>query len=554
MNEKKNVKKPKKVDIFKNISFTKKSQPTLLSIIKKPSLYGNNIKKVSIIQTHISYVVLTGKYVYKIKKPVNFSFLDFSTIEKRKHFCEEELRLNRRLCPEIYLDVVPLTRKNDDVEINGSGEVIDYAVKMKEFPQESIFNRLLEKNKIDEKTIDNIVDILVNFYKSSKSSVEINYFGTVEAIKHNTDENFEQTKDFINLTITKEIFDFIKNQTNDFLNVNKNIFDDRIKNGFIKDCHGDLHSGNIVLLDDKICIFDCIEFNQRFRYSDVASDIAFLSMDLDFLGQAYLSSYLIEKYVEKSKDENIFDVLNFYKCYRAYVRGKVIGFKLNDSNIDKLEKEKTINLARKYFDLAYFYSQLFSRKNKKDVKPVLFITTGLTGTGKTTVARKFAVDYNAKIISTDAVRKEFAGIDKYERHHDAYNAGLYCPKKMRQTYDKIFEKADVFLNNKKNVVLDATFKTEKLRDMARKISEKNNACFLILYCNCPIEKVKEYLDARVKKKSVSDGRWEIYIKQKDSFEKPRKKDFVEIDVSKNNLDYQLKVFNSVIQKFVRVKN
>jgi len=548
MNDKKKVKKPKKTDISKNISIQEKSQPTLLSIIKKPSLYGNNIKNVSVIQTHISYVVLTGKYVYKIKKPVNFGFLDFSTLEKRKYFCEEELRLNRRLCPEIYLDVVSFTKKNDDIEINGSGEIIDFAVKMNEFPQESILNKLLKKNKIVEKTIDNIVDILVNFYKSSISSDEINYFGTVEAVKHNTDENFEQTKEFINLTITKEKFDSIKKRTNDFLNLNKNILENRVKNGFIKDCHGDLHSGNIVVINDKICIFDCIEFNQRFRYSDVASDIAFLSMDLDFLGQAYLSSYLIEKYVEKSKDENIFDVLNFYKCYRAYVRGKVIGFKLNDPNIDKLEKEKTINLARKYFDLAYFYSKLFSRNHKKDIKPVLFITTGLTGTGKTTIARKFAVDYNAKIISTDTVRKEFAGIDKYERHYDAYNTGLYSPKKMRQTYDKMFEKAEFFLNNRKNVVLDATFKTEKLRDIARKISEKNNVFFLILYCNCPEEKVKEYLDARVKKKSVSDGRWEIYVKQKDSFEKPEKNDFVEIDISKNNLDYQLKVFNNVIQK------
>ncbi len=524
------------------------NQEKFYKIIKNPSLYGDNIKDVRIIQTHISYVILTGEYVYKFKKPVNFGFLDFSTLEKRKYYCEEELRLNKRLCPEIYLDVVPFTRKNDSVEINGLGKVIEYAVKIKEFPQEAILNKFLEKNGIGEETIDNIVDILVEFYKSSKNSDEIDYFGTVEAIKNNIDENFEQTKDFINLTITKEMFDFIKKRTNDFLKENKNMFENRVKNGFIKDCHGDLHSGNIVLLDDKICIFDCIEFNKRFRYSDVASDIAFLSMDLDFLGQAYSSSYFIQKYVEKSKDENLFKVLNFYKCYKAYVRGKVIGFKINDSNIDKIEKEKTIYLARKYFDLAYYYSQLFSRKNKRDVKPVLFITTGLTGTGKTTVARKFAIDYNANIISSDNIRKELAGIDKYERHYDAYNTGLYSPKKMRKTYDKIFEKAKIFLKDQKNVVLDATFKTEKLRDLARVISKKNNACFLILYCNCPKEKVKEYLNFRVAKKSVSDGRWEIYVKQKDSFEKPKKNDFIEIDVSKNNFDYQLNVFKNAINK------
>lgn len=521
-------------------------QENFYEIIKKPSFYGNNIKKVKIIQTHISYVILTGKHAYKIKKHVNFGFLDFSTLEKRKKFCEEELKLNKRLCPDIYLEVVSFTRKNNGIEINGSGEVIDYAVKMKEFPQKFILSKLIEKNIIEEKTIDNIVDILVDFYKYSKYSDEISYFGTVEAIKHNTDENFEQTKDFINLTITKEIFDFIKKRNNNFLNLNKNIFDNRINNGFIRDCHGDLHSGNIVLLDNKICIFDCIEFNKRFRYCDVASDIAFLSMDLDFLGQPYLSSYLIEKYVERSKDENIFDVLNFYKCYRAYVRGKVTSFRLNDLNIDK--KEKTINLAKKYFALALYYSNLFSIKNKKDVGPVLFITTGLTGTGKTTVARKFAIDYNAKIISSDNIRKEFVGIDKYERHYDSYNTGLYNPKKMRETYDKIFEIAEIFLKNQKNIVLDATFKTEKLRSIARDLSKKNNACFVILYCNCPEEIVKKYLDSRMNKKSISDGRWEIYVKQKDSFEKPVLNDFVEIDVSKNNLDYQLDVFKQVIQK------
>ncbi len=525
----------------------KNDNTNLLKLIKNPRIYRSNIKKVNIIQTHISYVILTGKYAYKFKKPVNFGFLDFSTLEKRKFFCEEEIRLNRRLCPEIYLEVVTLNRKNDDIIINGSGEVIDYAVKMKEFPQSFILNKLIEKKKIDEKIIDNIIDILVKFYRYSKSTNDINYYGTTEVIKNNTEENFEQTKGFINLTITKEIFDSIKKRTDDFINANTNIFDERIKNGFIKDCHGDLHSGNIVLLNDKVCIFDCIEFNKRFRYSDVASDIAFLSMDLDFLGKPYLSSYLIEKYVVKSKDENIFNILNFYKCYRAFVRGKVIGFKLNDAKINQFEREKTIKLAKKYFDLANFYSKLFS-KGKNDVNPILFVTTGLTGSGKTTVARKFAVDYNAKMISTDTVRKEFAGIDKYERHFDAYNTGLYSPDKMKQIYNKVFEKADILLNNKKNVILDATFITRKLRDISRRLAEKNNADFLILYCNCPEKKVKNYLENRVKKKSISDGRWEIYIEQKNSYEKPLSKDAIEIDVSVNDLDYHLKIFNKVIQK------
>ena len=210
-------------------------QEKILNIIKKPGLYGNSIKNVSVIQTHISYVVLTGKYAYKFKKPVNFGFLDFTTLDKRKHFCEEELRLNKRLCPEIYLDVVPITQSNNHIEIAGDGKVIDYAVKMKEFPQKSIMTRLLKKGEVDEEVLDKIVDILVSFYKSGKRSEEIDYFGSIKAIKNNTDENFEQTESFINLTISKDIFNSIKKTTNKFLERKKNLFVARVKNGFICD-------------------------------------------------------------------------------------------------------------------------------------------------------------------------------------------------------------------------------------------------------------------------------------------------------------------------------
>jgi len=520
----------------------------LFEKLKNPAIYGSDVESVNILQTHISYVILTGKYAYKIKKPVNFGFLDFSTLEKRKYFCKEELNLNRRLCPDIYLDVVAFTEKNEDLEIDGRGQIVEYAVKMKEFPQEKIMTKLLQQGKIDEDIFDKICDILVKFYRSSKHSEDIKQYGTVETVKKNTDENFEQTKVVIDITIPKKIFEDIKLYTNEFLKKKNDIFQNRIKQGHIRDCHGDLHSGNIVVNEDEICIFDCIEFNKRFRYSDVASDISFLAMDLDYLGYPYLSSYFIEKYIKKSKDADISKILNFYKCYRAYVRGKVIGFKLDDPNIAKLEKQEIKNEAKKYFDLAYYYSSLFSR-NLNKTRPLLFITSGLTGTGKTTVAKKISVDYNAKLISTDNVRKELEGIDKFERHHDAYNTGLYSPEKMLYTYKKILEKANVFLKKEENVVLDATFKSKKLRNMAYEISKKNNAVFLILYCKCPEEKVKEYLEKRVKKKSVSDGRWEIYIKQKDSFESfGSNHKIVEIDISNKSYEYQIDVFRKILKK------
>lgn len=518
--------------------------------LKDPNLYGSEVESIEILQTHISYVALTGKYAYKIKKPVDFGFLDFSTLEKRKYFCEEELRLNRRLCPDIYLDVVPITVKNNKLELNGEGKIVEYALKMKEFSQEKIMTKLLQQGKIDEDILDKICDILIEFYKGSEYSKEIDKYGSVDFIKKNTDENFEQTKPVIDITIPRKIFDNIKKYTNDFLKKKKDNLENRIKKGNIRDCHGDLHSGNIVVSGDDICIFDCIEFNKRFRYSDIASDMAFLAMDLDYLGSPYLSSYFINYYIEKTKDLSIVDILNFYKCYRAYVRGKVIGFRLDDPHIDESEKLKIKKDAKKYFNLAYYYSSLFYRDLIK-TRPLIFITSGLTGTGKTTVVKKISVDYNAKLISSDNVRKELEGIDKFERHHDAYNTGLYSPEKMLFTYKRVLEKADAFLRNGKNVVLDATFKSKKLREMAYEIASKNNAVFIILYCKCSEKKVKEYLEKRVKKKSVSDGRWEIYLKQKDSFEIFNKDyNIVEIDISNNSYDYQIGVFREILNKAI----
>ncbi len=527
-------------------------QKDFIKELKNPETFDGNVDSVKLLQTHISYVALTGEYAYKVKKPVDFGFLDFSTLEKRKYFCEQELKLNKRLCPQIYEKVVPITQKDNVIEVDGDGIIVDYAVKMKEFPQKNIMSSLLDKDKISFKKIDYIVDNLVDFYKSEKSTDEIKKFGEIKTIKQNTDENFQQTESMIGEIISNEDYSFIRDVTNQYLKDYKLFFERRIKKGYIKDCHGDLHSGNIVLLDDDICIFDCIEFNKRFRYSDIASDIGFLAMDLDFKGHAFLSSYLIERYVKRSDDKSIFDVLNFYKCYRAYVRGKVTGFRLSDDNIDSNEREEIKKTASNYFDLACYYARLMKYKLEQKNRRVLFITSGLTGTGKTTAAKKVKIDYNAKVVSTDVVRKKLAGIDKYERHHDAYNTGMYSPQKMRETYHEVFKIGKKLLNQGKNVVFDATFKSADLRKEAYQIALQANSKFVILNTICPEEVVKKYLDRRVESKSVSDGRWEIYVKQKNSFEDfnnelPR----IKIDISKKSLKYQLEIFNKVLNLIVK---
>jgi len=515
------------------------NQGMLFDHLKNPGFYGPSVTSVKLLQTHISYVALTGTYAYKVKKPVNFGFLDFSTLDKRKYFCEEELRLNRRLSPEIYLDVLPITKTDSTLELNGSGHIVDYALKMKEFPQEQIMTNILKRGAITEEIIDQLCQRLIEFYSTQQPTEDITKFGEVHAVKQNIDENFEQTKPMIDITVSKETFHYISDAATRFFEKKKNVFKHRMNDGRILDCHGDLHSGNIVITDHKIQIFDCIEFNERFRYIDVASDIGFLAMDLDYQNYPYLSCHLIQNYIEQSGDRGIHEVLNFYKSYRAYVRGKVHGFQLNDPHISPETKQDIVHHAKKYFDLSKYYAELFSR-DLRATRPLVFIVSGLTGTGKSTIARKLAVDYHAAQINTDVVRKKYAGIEKYERHHDEFSTGLYSPENIDRTYEQVMDLAAQHLRNKENAVLDATFQKRSYRDMARDIAKNHHATPVFISCTCPDEVVKRRLEERLKKKSVSDGRWEIYRQQQKTFE-PFSSDepFFVMDTSNESYEYRM---------------
>jgi aminoglycoside phosphotransferase family enzyme/predicted kinase len=515
------------------------NQGMLFDHLKKPGFYGPDVTEVRLLQTHISYVALTGTYAYKVKKPVNFGFLDFSTLDKRKYFCEEELRLNRRLSPEIYLDVLPITRTDSTLELNGSGPVVDYALKMKEFPQEQIMTTMLKRGEVTEESVDQLCERLIAFYTAQQSTEDITRFGEVPAVKQNIDENFEQTKPMIDITVPKDTFQFISEAATRFLEKRKTVFKHRMQDGRILDCHGDLHSGNIVITKRSIQIFDCIEFNERFRFIDVASDIGFLAMDLDYQNYPYLSSHLIQEYVKRSGDQGIYEVLNFYKSYRAYVRGKVHGFQLNDPHISPEVKQDILLHAKKYFALSKYYAELFSL----DLKPsrqLVFVVSGLTGTGKSTVAQKLAVDYHARQINTDVVRKQYAGIEQYERHHDEFHTGLYSPENIDKTYEQVMGLAARYLKKKENVVLDATFQKKSYRDLARALAQKHHAAAVFISCVCPDDVVKRRLEERLKKKSVSDGRWEIYRHQQKTFESfSTDEPFLTMDTSNESYEYRM---------------
>jgi aminoglycoside phosphotransferase family enzyme len=332
--------------------------PSLQKALLDPAIYPDLPKEVKLIETHISLLFLTGNHVYKVKKPVDFGFLDFTSLEKRRYFCEQEVMLNRRLSPDIYLGVVKITRDRDRLSLDGRGEVEEYAVKMKQIPEELLMDKLLEKGQVNQGMMEALSEKLVRFYSSADTNETIKSFGRPERVKQDTDENFEQTQKYVDVVIPKKIFEEIRKRTNKFFITQQKLFLQRIASDRIRDCHGDLRLEHI-FWGKEISIFDCIEFNQRFRYTDVAADMAFLAMDLDYHGREDLSEHLIRAYIEKSGDQELLSMLNFYKCYRAYVRGKVESFRLDDLNIPEEEKKEALQRAQKYFDLARGYAQKF---------------------------------------------------------------------------------------------------------------------------------------------------------------------------------------------------
>ncbi|NHJ03128.1 MAG: hypothetical protein EAX86_13405 [Candidatus Heimdallarchaeota archaeon] len=312
------------------------------------SAYEHPVKSIEIRETHISWVFLTGNFAYKVKKEIKFGdILDFSTLDLRKKYCHEEIELNSRFSPEIYLDVIAIDSKG---KINGEDEIIEYGVRMKQMPEDRLMSQLLEKNLVSEQAVKNIARELADFHKKTNKVPE---WGELKYIGEKWDENFRTTSQF------RKIDKNFKTKICGFLDGNKGLFQERINENRITDNHGDLQSQNIFILpNEEIKIFDCIEFNPLLRYGDVAEDVGFLAMDLDFWGKSELSNTFLSEYIKESKDELLEDIIYFFKCYRAYVRGKVYGFQA--SNNSNEEKKKSLNaLSQKYYELAYSYSEFF---------------------------------------------------------------------------------------------------------------------------------------------------------------------------------------------------
>lgn len=480
----------------------------LIEALKSPSFYPDNPPEVRIVETHISYLFFTGKYVYKIKKPVDFGFLDFTTLEKRRFFCRQEVKLNSRLSPDVYLGVEEIKEADGRISLGGSGETIEYAVKMRELSQEGMLTRLVSEGLATPELMDKIAFKIALFHREAETNPAIAEFGNMSVIKKNIQENFIQTVHYIGKSISKDQYDFISERTRDFIEKNKGIFGKRKTEGKIRDCHGDMHMGSICIEGECVHIFDCIEFNDRFRYSDTAADIAFLTMDLDYNSRFDLSAALLKSYIRYSEDADLPLLLRFYKSYRAYVRGKVMSFLLDEKEVPEEQKTKALAAAKGYFGLAYSYL----------MQPTMLIMSGLMGTGKTAVAKSLGEAIGAGVVRSDVVRKRLAGISPDEHRYDNYRKGIYTKEFSEKTYAELHREALECLDAGRPVILDASYSSRAERERAASIAREKGARFFIVECLCDEETVKSRLTGRMGEKEASDGRWELYKLQKSNFE------------------------------------
>jgi aminoglycoside phosphotransferase family enzyme/predicted kinase len=488
-------------------------QSKIVKLMQKPDFYPHSVDAVTLQETHISRVFLTGEFVYKIKKPVDLDFLDFTTLEKRRHFCRMEVELNRRLTHDIYQDVVSITKINQSYDLEGAGKAVEYAVKMKQLPAGSTMARLLTEGQVDTQSVDQLAQVLAAFYDAARSGPKINAAGSWDTVKANCEENFSQTEEFTGNLIDKRMYQIIFSASRSFLQQRKELFERRVKKNKIREGHGDLRTDHIYFTPDGIQIIDCIEFNERFRCGDIAADLAFLAMDLDFEGYPGIARALLEAYVHHSGDPDVFVLLDFYKCYRAFVRAKVNCFRLKQSELAEREQVELRRQTRRFVNLAYEYALQFTH-------PTVWVVCGMIASGKSTVANALADALQIKVLHSDVVRKKLFDRQVFESQEEEFGEGMYSQDATSLTYGKLLLLAQEEIEQGRSVILDATFSREDQRREMLRLVEDRDADIVFVECRCREAVIRKRLRNRSKSPAISDARLRHLEEFKSRYEAP----------------------------------
>lgn len=489
----------------------------LLAELARPETWPGSRAPVETRRTLVSLLAFVGSRAYKVKQALDLGFLDATTLERRRHLCDEEVRLNAALAPGIHLGVVPLTLAADGhLALGGSGPVVEWAVEMVRLPAERMLARLLERGALDNAELNALVALLVDFHAAAATGPGVDEFGTAAGVGVSVEENFEQLEPFARregvvaggkprvLSPAQHVF--LRARARAFLTGQGDLLRARVAAGRIREGHGDLHAENVCRLPTGFVIYDRIEFNRRFRCLDVANDLAFLAMDLDLRGYPGFAGYLAHRYAEVARDPDLPRVIGFYKGYRALVRAKVAALSADRAALAPEAREALRREAMRYAQLALGY----------ELRPSLILLAGLPASGKTTLARQLAPSLRAPVFHSDERRKRLAGVPARDSARAAWGQGLYTREARQETYRSLLADALETLRGGRSVVVDASFARRAFRRPFLEAAVRLGLPFCFVCLQAPEEVVRARLRSRTG--DASDADFEVYLREREAFE------------------------------------
>lgn len=478
----------------------------LVEALSGPDAYAHDVHQpVQVIETHISHLFLTGSYAYKIKKPIDLGFVDYSTLALRQHFTELEIELNRRISPDVFIGVEPVVAlPGGGFHVGGDGEPVEFALKMRQLPSDRTFSALLNNDEIGPAEIRDAARFVARFHSGADVVKSTSSLGGVEAMRAVTDDNLSVMGRFVGITSTEDDLDDVSAYTSAFLEVNSDLLESRKERGFVRDCHGDLHAGNMFLDSDGIHVIDRIEFNDRFRFIDVASDLAFLAMDLIHAGRKDLADVLVHAYVAETGDTELPSLLPFYVMHRSCVRCKVTSLLLDEPD------EGPDGRRRDVITEASTYGRLAAQTAASERPQAVYLMSGLMGSGKSTMADELSRRWGAERFTSDVVRKTLAGIDPLRVSDESRRDELYASEMSERTYAEMIRLGGEALERGKPVLLDAAFIKHHHRAHAITMARDHGAPVYIVEIQAPETVTLARLHDRYESgESPSDGRPEL---------------------------------------------